>query len=258
LLVCASAGVAVELKPETVQAFDRYISSVEARLEPRWHGQHFLWFDESPNIRQKLLTGAIVTQPGQGNGIIAIKNGLIQDQMGAVFIPHTNLKSVLAFVQDYNRHSEFYKPDVIMAKIESRTGNHFLVHTRVVKAKFFLSDVLDIDNDIQFFPLDAKRVYSRSASQRVAEVSNPGKPNEHELPVGHDRGLLWRLNGYWFFEEADGGVYVTSESVTLTRDVPFMMSKLLSPIIHELPAEALRTSLEQTRKAVTASRPTQY
>ena len=178
--------------------------------------------------------------------------------MGALFIPHTNLKSVMAVVEDYNRHSEYYKPDIIMAKIESRSGNRFLVHTRVVKAKFFLSDVLDIDNDIQFFPLDAKRVYSLSASQRVAEVSNPGKAHEHELPVGHDRGLLWRLNGYWFYEEADGGVYVTSESVTLTRDVPFMMSKLLSPIIHELPAEALRTSLEQTRKAVTAVQPTQH
>ncbi|HUA18855.1 MAG TPA: hypothetical protein VMB25_08930 [Bryobacteraceae bacterium] len=250
LCVCTSTAAAVELKPETIQAFDRYIAAVEARLEPCWRGRHFLWFAGSPGVREQLRAGAIVTQAGQGNGIVAVKDGMIQDQMGAVFIPDTNLKRVLALVQDYNRDSVYYKPDVIHARIESRTGDRFLVRARVIKAKLFLSDVLDIDNDIQFFPLDARRVYSRSISRRVAEVSRPGKPHEHELPVGRDRGLLWRINGYWFFEEADGGVYVTCESVTLTRDVPFLMSTLLSPLIHELPAEAVRTSLDETRRAV--------
>ena len=252
MLLSAQACLAVELKPETIDEFNRYIAAAEARLEPRWRGEHFLWFDESADLRQRILNGAVVTQPAQGNGIIAIKGGLIQDQIGAVFIPRTSLTSVLALVQDYNHHSDIYKPDVVAVKLESRNGNDFLVHTRVVKAKFFLSDVLNIDNAIHFVPLDSKRVYSRSASQRVAEVSNPGKRNEHELPVGQDRGLMWRIYGYWFFEEADGGVFITCESITLTRDIPFVMAKLLSPIIHELPAEALRTSLEQTRKAVAA------
>jgi hypothetical protein len=120
----------------------------------------------------------------------------------------------------------------------------------VVKSKFFISDVVDIDNQIHFVPLDAKRVYSRSASQRVVEISNAGKQNERELAVGHDRGLVWRVNGYWFFEESDGGVFITCESITLTRDIPFLLSKVLSPLVHELPAEALKTSLEQTRNAI--------
>jgi hypothetical protein len=253
LLGCVLACFAVELKPETIEEFNRYIAAAEARLEPSFRGEHFLWFDRSPELRQRLLSGAIITQPSLGNGIIAIKGGLIQDQIGAVFIPHATLKGVLAIVQDYDRHTEVYKPDMIEAKLQSRKGNDFLVHARVVKAKFFLSDVLDIDNEIHFAPLDAKRVYSRSASKRVAEVTNLGKRNEHELPVGDDRGLMWRIYGYWFFEEADGGVYVTCESITLTRDIPFVMAKLLSPIIHDLPAEALRTSLEQTRRAVVAA-----
>jgi hypothetical protein len=61
---------------------------------------------------------------------------------------------------------------------------------------------------------------------------------------------MWRINGYWFFAESDGGVFITCESITLTREIPFLMAKLLSPIVHELPAEALKTSLEQTRKAI--------
>jgi len=110
--------------------------------------------------------------------------------------------------------------------------------------------VLDVDNQIHFVPLDSKRIYSRSASQRVVEIGNAGKVNERELPVGRDRGLMWRINGYWFFEESDGGVFITCESITLTREIPMLMAKLLSPIVHELPAEALKSSLEKTRRAI--------
>ncbi len=53
----------------------------------------------------------------------------------------------------------------------------------MLKSKFFISDVLDIDNQIHFVPLDSKRIYSRSASQRVVEIADAGKPNEHELPT---------------------------------------------------------------------------
>ena len=184
------------------------------------------------------------------NGVVNVPGGLIQDWLGAVFVPNTTLKNVLSVVEDYPRHAEVYKPDVLDVKVLSHAGDAYLIRTRVLKSKFFISDVLDIDNDIHYVTLDSKRVYSRSASQRVVEIANPGKPNEHALEPGRDRGLLWRINGYWFFEESDGGVFITTESITLTRDIPLMMRKVLSPILHELPAEALRTSLEETRKAV--------
>ena len=250
--MCAVIGLclAVDLKPQTIQAFDGYIASADARMQQRWSGEHFLWFDDSPEIRSRLLAGAVVAQPVQGNGIVALPGGLIQDWVGAVFVPKTTLKETIGLVQDYPQHPQIYKPDVADVKVLSHTGNDYAIRTRVVKSKFFISDVVDIDNQIHFVPLDAKRVYSRSASQRVVEISNAGKQNERELAVGHDRGLVWRVNGYWFFEESDGGVFITCESITLTRDIPFLLSKVLSPLVHELPAEALKTSLEQTRNAI--------
>jgi hypothetical protein len=243
----------VELKRETADAFDRYIAGIEARLEPRFHGEHFLWFDESAELRQKIQHGIVAVEPVQGTGVVPVKGGLIQDWIGAVFIPGTNLKTVLSVVQDYNHDHEIYKPDVAAAKLRSRIGNNFMVYLRIIKSKFFLTDVLNIENDIRFVPLDAKRVYSLSYSTRIAEVSEPGKSSEHELPVGQDRGFLWRLYGYWFFEEKDGGVYVTCESTTLTRDLPFALSKIIGPIIRDVPGESLKTSLEQTRHAVLAA-----
>ena len=240
----------MDLKPETIQAFDRYIAGAEARLQPRWSGQHFLWFDDSPAIRASLLAGMVVAQPIQGNGIVTLPGGLIQDWVGAVFVPKTTLTDTLRVIQDYPQHVDIYKPEVARIKVLSHTGNDYAIRTRVVKSKFFISDVLDVDNQIHFVPLDSKRIYSRSASQRVVEIGNAGKVNERELPVGRDRGLMWRINGYWFFEESDGGVFITCESITLTREIPMLMAKLLSPIVHELPAEALKSSLEKTRRAI--------
>ena len=212
--------LAVDLKPETIEAFDQYIASVEARLQARWSGQHFLWFDDSPAIRLSLLAGAVVVQPIQGNGIVTLPGGLFRIGLERFSFPTRRSKRPCSVVQDYPQHPQIYKPDVTEVKVLSHSGNDYAIRTRVVKSKFFISDVVDIDNQIRFVPLDAKRVYSRSASQRVVEISNAGKQNERELPVGHDRGLVWRMNGYWFFEESDGGVFITCESITLTRDIP--------------------------------------
>jgi hypothetical protein len=249
ILVTSVPVCAVELRKETVDGFDQYVAALETRLQRRWHGDGFLWSDNAPQ-RDQLARGTTLVEPALGNGNSEVKGGLIQDWIGAIFIPSTSLASVLAVAQDYQRHSEFYRPEVAGTLVRSHTGNDFSVFMRIVKSKLFLSDVLNTENDIHFVTIDPKRVYSRAYSTRIAEVSEPGKPGEHELPVGKDRGLLWRLYGYWFYEERNGGVVVEGESVSLTRDVPFGMGKLLSPIIHGLPAESLRKGLESTRNAV--------
>ena len=244
---------AVELRKETADAFDKYISNLETQLDRRWHGEGFLWSDTSPQ-RGQLQKGAILVQPAHGNGTVGIKSALIEDWIGAVFVPSVSLTAVLAVAQDYARHAEIYKPEVASTLVRSHTGNDFSVYMRIVKSKFFLTDVLNTEHEIHFVTLDATRVYSRAYSRaystRIAEVTDSGSPGERELPVGKDRGLLWRLYGYWFYEERDGGVIVECESVSLTRDVPFGMGHLLSPIVHGLPAESLRKGLDSTRRAV--------
>jgi hypothetical protein len=249
-LFCSIAPLyAIDLRKETVEAFDHYITDLEAHLEHRWHGEGFLWSEGSPKHEQ-LEKGATLVEPAHGAGNIGVKGGLIQDWIGAIFIPSVHLSQVLAVAQDYARHPEFYKPEVAQAQVRSQNGNDFNVYMRIVKSKFFLTDVLNTEHEIHFVFLDPKRAYSRGYSTRVAEVNDAGTPKERELPVGKDRGLMWRLYGYWFYEERDSGVIVECESVTLTRDVPFGMGHLLSPIVHGLPAESLRKGLESTRRAV--------
>jgi hypothetical protein len=246
-----AAASAAELKKETIEAFDRHIAKVEARLAPRFRGEQFLWSDQASQRHTRLLQGSIVVEPAQDKGTIPVKGGLIHDFTGAAFIPGGTLADALRVTQDYKRHKEIYA-DVADAQIRSRKGNDFQVFMRIVKAKLFLKDVLNTEQDIHFASLDANRAFSKSYSTHIAELTDVGTSKEHELPVGKDRGLLWRLNVYWFFEERDHGVYIECEAITLTRDVPLGAGALFSPIVQSVPAESVRGTLEQTRKAIAA------
>jgi hypothetical protein len=242
-------AAAAELKKETIGAFDRHIAGVESRLAPRFRGEKFLWSDQASQRHQKLLQGSIVVEPAMDKGTVNVKGGLIHDFIGAAFIPGGTLAEALKVTQDYKRHKEIY-PEVADAQIRSRQGNDFSVYMRIVKSKFFLSDVLNTEQDIHFVSLGATRAYSKGYSTRIAEVIDAGSPKEHELPIGNDRGLLWRLTVYWFFEERDHGVYIECEAITLTRDVPLGAGRLFAPIVQSVPAESVRGTLEQTRKAI--------
>lgn len=247
LAVTISSASAVQLTPETVSAFDKYIASYESQ---RFQLPAFLESEQTPQHREQLQKGEVVIFPGKNNGDIEVPSGLIHDWVGAIFVPGTTLDKVLAVIKDYSHQSQVYAPDIAESRIESHQGNdEFLVFMRVVKSKLMMTDVLNTEHKIRFTRVSPERAYCRSYSTRVSEISNPGSKNEKELPVGNDRGYLWRMYGYWFFEQKDGGVYIEYQSISLSRDVP-LMGRLIGPVLHSLPAESLRTSMEKTRKAM--------
>ena len=101
LLSTSKNACAVELKAETVVAFDHYVADLEVRLNARSQGAHFLWFDDVTGLGVQLLKGSAAVRPADGSGLITVKGGLIQDWLGAVFVPNCSLKTVLGVVQDY-------------------------------------------------------------------------------------------------------------------------------------------------------------
>lgn len=251
--LAAVPAAATQLKKQTLQAFDRYVSATETRLEEKRHnGGSFLWVDQSSDRLKEVRQGQVVTQPWSGKGDLDVPDGLIHDWIGAVFIPGATLSNTLAWVQDYNRHKEFYQPEVLDSRILSRSGNEFKIYLRLKKKKI-ITVVLDTEHDVRYFPLDSARCYSRSYSTKIAEVEDPGKPGERRLPVGDDHGFLWRLYSYWSFQERDGGVYVECQALSLTRNVPFGLAWLIEPIIRQLPQQSLANTLRATRDAVLKS-----
>jgi hypothetical protein len=247
----AMGARAVELRPETLAGFERYVRGAEDRIHARISGiGPFLWTDESAERRERVRRGEALAEPFQSRGGTAAPGGLIHDWIGAVFVPGVSLSKALALVQDYDRHAQIYSPEVVASRVISQQGNHYRVYMRLHKKKI-LTAVLNTEHEVEYNSLDAKRWYSRSYSVRVAEVENAGGRDERELPEGRGHGFLWRLYSYWRFEERDGGVYIECQVISLTRDIPSGLGWLIEPIVRDLPKESLLRTLEGTRRALT-------
>lgn len=272
-LYSATADFAQGAEPEpatlhanTLEAFDRYLKLTEERnTEEIKRGTNLLWIDEVPaaeraeayaglkrgEVRMKKL------EMRDGGKEIACPSGIIHHWVGAVFIPGAKLDVVLGMLEDYDKHYIYFAPDVERSKIESRDGDRFRVFLRFRRHKV-ITVVLNTEHDIQYFRDGPQRAHSRSSAVRIAEVENAGKKDERDMPPGEDGGFLWRMETWWRMEERDGGVYVQSEVVSLTRDIPAVLKWLIEPFVTSVPKETLSATLVATRNAVEGRMATQH
>src|ERR1035437_6198533 len=237
---------AAELKPETVEAFDRYIRETEQRLAD---SKICLWADENADRARRVKAGEVVVEPFRAKAVIPVPGGLVHDWVGSVFIPGATVERTLAMAQDYDHHKDVYKPEVIGSRLISHTGNDFHIYLRLLKKKV-ITVVLASEHDVKYTPLDNTRWRSVSRTTKIAEVEKAGKPEEREKPPGTGEGFLWKLNSYWRFEERDGGTWLECEAISLTRDVPTGLGWIVEPIIRDLPKESLANTLRSTRAAL--------
>jgi hypothetical protein len=263
LLVAVSNIVAapkpgVELRPATNAAFDQYVALTDQRNNNELQaGKNLLWIDLLPDAgRAKayadLKQGQIKMSKldTRYNGAeIPVPGGLIHHWVGLAFIPGAHVDDVLAILEDYNHQSVYYAPDVVQSKIESRDGDHFRVFLRFRRQKV-VTVVLDTEHDVNYFRDSPVQAHSRSATTRISQVDNPGKSDERERTPGNDDGFLWRMDTWWRVIERDGGVYVQSEVVSLTRDIPTGVGWLVRPFVTSIPEESLAFTMNATRKAV--------
>jgi len=247
----AQTAKPVQLKAQTVMAFEAFVREAEAGMEQTLKGASFLWSDATAERAKQVGGGLVVAQFWSGKGPAKVLDGLIHDWIGTAFVPGTTVGDTLALVQDYDNHKNIYQPEVIASKLVSRRENDFQIYLRLLKKKI-LTVVLDTDHDVQYRSLDRKRWTCRSYTTRIAEVENAGTPQESVLPPDTGFGFLWRLYSYWRFQERDGGVFVECRAISLTRDVPFGLGWVIEPIIQKLPKESLVNTLVATRTALQA------
>jgi len=262
VLFLSSPAPAVELTPQTIAAFQRYVQLTEARMQTELSKPaSFLFFDSMPEKERQLAQtqlahGDVVIQSREtrDNGEkIHISDGLMHHWIAVIFMPGVQLAPALAILQDYDRHALLYKPDIQRSTLLSRDGNNYKVYLRFYR-KAIVTVVYNTEFDVRYFPLDSTRVYNRAYSYRIAEVEHPGEPGERERPVGNDRGFLWRLYTYTRCEERDGGLYMQVEFIALSRSVPAIFAWLVNPYIKSIPREYLTNFLKVTRRELTAAR----
>ena len=251
-------GALPKLKSETELAFERYVRLTDDRNTAELkQGSPFLWIDDLPDNDRatdlEALRGGTTKidrkQTQDAGKEIRCPGGLIHHWEAIAFIQGATVDDVLRVLEDYDRHSEYYKPDVDRSKTLQHDGDHFRAFLRFRRHKV-ITVVLNTTHDVNYFRDSPNRAHSRSSAIRITEVENAGKSDEREKPVGDDDGFLWRMETWWRLEEKDGGVYIQSEVVSLTRDIPAGLGWMIGPFVSSIPKESLAFTMEATRKAV--------
>ena len=238
---------AVELKPETIQGYDQYVRELETIFDKRISGEMpFLRSDQDPAHWYALKRGRILID--ELKDLPGIPGGRIHVWLGAVFIPGAASADVLSVLMDFDRHQEWY-PEVMDSRLLSRDGYKLTGYQRLRMKKLF-TVIFNTEYEVAYSRVSPNRWRGMSNSTRIAEVKDAGKPKERELPVGEDRGFMWRLNAYWHLEERESGVVVECWAVSLSRKIPFALRWMFKPLLSSVPQQALRNTLRGTRQAV--------
>jgi hypothetical protein len=81
------------------------------------------------------------------------------------------------------------------------------------------SVVLNVTENAKYTQIDPMRAVIACHSTHIGEVERPRKKKTYDQERADEdaAGYLWRLNVYLRMEEADNGVYVEIEMITLAR-----------------------------------------
>ena len=211
-----STTVSAAPRPETIDAWNRYIGETEVRVEraasvPRPAGQD-------------------VGAEGESLGVVS---GTISRWHGSVFIPGALLDLVLERLQYPGTAPP--QADVVWSRVISRGHDSLRVFIRLVRHAI-VTVTYDTEHEMTFRRRTPTIATARSVATRIDDVG------------GTDRGFLWRLNSYWRYEQVNGGVRVDLESVTLSRDVPALVRPIASPIVSRIARESMVRTLEALRR----------
>jgi hypothetical protein len=229
--------IPAKLSPQAAAAFDRYVAQAEARMT------------QDPAKDSKLRGGEMRIEPGNPRLDNKVPGGMIQDWVGSMFMPGATLAQIQSVLQDYANYKNYYRPKVIESQQLARTGDDYEVFLRLYE-EHILTVVLNVNYHIRYQMPDAQHLTVTSHSTRIAEVKDPDRSYTDEAPVGDDSGFLWRLNSYWHFTAADGGVYARCEAISLSRDVPLAFGWMLKGFLENFPKESMVNTLRGTSSAV--------
>jgi len=248
----AAAPSTNQLQPQTVNAWEEYIRSVDSRMHARSEGEMpFLWINESLRRGRRIGQGEILVAPVLPHGIQSIPNGLIHHWIGGVFIPGATIDSLSAVIQDYSKYKDFYKPVVADSKVLGCTDENQRFSMLWQHKVLFITAAIQSEYVARDLRVDRRRRYNVADTVRVQEIEHYGRPEERLLPPGTGNGFIWRMHSVARYEERDGGVYLELEAIALTRDIPGSVRWFVNPVVNHLSINSLTTTLQQTRDAVT-------
>lgn len=246
LLAVPASQLAAEPAPAVVARYDAYVEGVEQRLE-RQHGSGS-GFLPRPEVATRLRRGEeVITR--QDSGGASPSGAMLHHWRAQAFVPGAHAAQLERLLRDVAAYPRVYAPEVERARATAVLGDR--MHTAMrVRQKHVLTVVLDTDYDVAFGRLDDGHGWSRSQSTRIAEIADAGTPQERVLGPGEDHGFLWRQQTWWSWAEADGGLYLDVESVSLSRAIPTGLGWAVRPFVESVPRDSLTFTLRATATAL--------
>lgn len=245
-----------DFRPEMKGKFYQYVEQVAKRVERETaRPDSMLYLNTLPEPERRGYEQAgyyALDLMERAATPVKIEGAMVHHHIGGVFIPGKNIADVMRIVQGYDRHAEFYKPEVMRSKLVRRDGDHFEIFYRLQKKKV-ITATLDMESVVDYKMLSPTRAVSRSRSKTVRQVEDAGKSNESVLPEGKGMGFLWLMDTFWRFEAGSRGVWVECEAISLTRDIPWALRLFIKGIITSVSRESLEFTLKKTKEAVLKS-----
>ena len=256
LLAGHVAGLgAAELQEQTLAAWERYVAATERRIAREVEdGDRFLVLDFLPDgarMRRQALAGQPVigrmeeARDERGERI-DVPKGEVYHWRGAILVPNAEVDHVVDGLQ-YTIPPHELQSDVLESSVLWREGNRLGSFLKLQRETVVVTMHYNTEHAVEYVRPGGGRAWSRSRSTRIAELENAGTRDEREKPVGNDRGFLWRLNVYWRYQEAAGGVLMECEIVALSRSIPFLMRWMVAPIVNREGRSALLNMLHAMR-----------
>jgi hypothetical protein len=249
LILLAPAITLSEPTPGAVAGFNSYITEVESRLAEQHRLQAGFLAPLNADQQSQLRDGQLVIQRLSPDSD-KLPGALLHHWRATVFAPGVTASDFERVIRHFDDYPRLYAPEVLQGKVLSRQSSDHIQAFMRIRQHHVLTVVLDTWYDITYGHLDPKHGYTISRSTKISEISSPGTANERELSPSEDHGFLWRLNTYWTYEEADGGLYMQVESVSLTRSIPAGLAWVISPFIESVPRESLEFTLRSTVNAL--------
>jgi hypothetical protein len=251
ILFAVTLSYAAELKPATLQGWNAYVRTVTSSMEQRANGTRaFLIVDESPDMKKRVLAGEAVVDSHPHD---KIRDGLIHHWIGAIYFPGATIDQVTTVLDDYDHYKDIYTPMIMKSKCLERNDCVLKVNLLLVGKAAGVVGAVDTDDEVQTVKLGSDKIYSISTSIRSQEISDYGKSNEKLLDQDKGPGYVWRTFGITRLQQRDGGVYYETETVTLSRGIPWEFRWLIEPVTERLPRSIMTQTLNDLREAMKKS-----
>jgi putative flippase GtrA len=207
---------AAELTPAAVAAWNKYVASTEASLP-----QH--------------ERDAPLPEP-QGT-TIDIDGATIHEWRGSILVRGVTVNQMI----DVLLTPGFKQEDVAESRLLERHGDSLRMYLKLVR-QVIVTVTYDTEHDVRYVRRSPDFATSRSVSTRIVETG------------GSDRGFLWRLNSYWRYRQVGNDVQVDVLSLSLSRDIPWMVRPVAAPIINRIGRESMNRTLETVERRAEVQR----